>query len=298
MFILVIVFNALASTGVLSPLDVGEISDKYPTFFTPASNAFSIWGLIYALHAAFIIYQWTPAGRADVRIDRGLSWLPAANYLFNASWIIAFVNEELVLSCIFMAALLFSLIWISNRAHLNYWPQSWQRWPEMPGVLAGAHGPRNWQFWLVAPAWSIYFGWIAVASIANVALTCVAEIPSTRDPTAGNLAGSAYMQAIATVIAALMLNVKGDVFYASVLVWATNWIAVEQVAYPRVVMAARTCQLITGLLVAATLIQLAVAHYRSRGDQEPFGPTKDVDSVETGAGSRRRSTRTRRSNRV
>jgi hypothetical protein len=54
-----ILVNALSNTSLLGGKNVGEISDSYPTLFTPAGYVFSIWGVIYTLLLIFIVYQFS-----------------------------------------------------------------------------------------------------------------------------------------------------------------------------------------------------------------------------------------------
>ena len=46
-FILALTVNSLANIIPIGGQTTGEISDKYPTLFTPAGFTFSIWSLIY-----------------------------------------------------------------------------------------------------------------------------------------------------------------------------------------------------------------------------------------------------------
>ncbi|MFB9324798.1 hypothetical protein ACFFSY_02440 [Paenibacillus aurantiacus] len=62
--IAVVAVNALADWLPINGLTTGEVSAKYPVLVTPAGYAFSIWSLIYALLAGFVIYQARPLRRA------------------------------------------------------------------------------------------------------------------------------------------------------------------------------------------------------------------------------------------
>ena len=56
-FLATIAVNALANALPINGKTTGELSDLYPNLFVPAGLTFSIWGLIYLLLAAFIVYQ-------------------------------------------------------------------------------------------------------------------------------------------------------------------------------------------------------------------------------------------------
>lgn len=49
-----------------------SVSALYPTLFTPAGWAFSIWGLIFTLEGAFAVYQCTPMARASPLVQKGI----------------------------------------------------------------------------------------------------------------------------------------------------------------------------------------------------------------------------------
>eukprot|EP01034_Spumella_vulgaris_P003270 gene3270-4214_t len=59
----VITINALANSSKLNGVQTGDIADRFPNLFTPAGLTFSIWGLIYALLLAFIIFGMVNAFR-------------------------------------------------------------------------------------------------------------------------------------------------------------------------------------------------------------------------------------------
>ena len=56
-FLAMVIVNALSSMLPLNGITPGAVSDSYPNLFAPAGLTFSIWGLIYILLAAFILYQ-------------------------------------------------------------------------------------------------------------------------------------------------------------------------------------------------------------------------------------------------
>lgn len=48
------------------------VSEAYPTLFTPAGWAFSIWGIIFLLEGAFSVYQLTPSARGSALVQKGI----------------------------------------------------------------------------------------------------------------------------------------------------------------------------------------------------------------------------------
>lgn len=142
------VMVAVNYMAVLFPLggrSTGEISDNYPNLFAPAGYAFSIWGIIYILLGIYVVYQlWLEKNELAERVNRTF----IINAILNASWLFAWHYDLIWLSVIIMAGLLFSLIKISDILR--------------PNLLVSKEG------WLIRLPFSIYFGWITVATIANV----------------------------------------------------------------------------------------------------------------------------------
>ena len=147
-----LIMNYLGSTGRLTGRDVGEISDKYATLITPADYAFSIWGVIYLLLLLFVGFQWylwLKENRAQEINDSGL-FFTLAN-LANAGWIVVWVSDLPGLSVLLMLALLVCLSLLVVRNRLELWDAP------MRIIL--------FVWWPI----TLYFGWIIVATVTNLA---------------------------------------------------------------------------------------------------------------------------------
>jgi tryptophan-rich sensory protein len=150
-FLVVVAVNAMASLLPLNGLDTGQISDMIPSLFTPAGYVFSIWGVIYLALLAFSIYQALPAQQDNQRLQNIGPWFLISN-LFNSAWIFAWHYLQYGLSLVIMLGLLGSLLMVYTKAGI--------------GVKKAA----DWKEKLLLDVpFGIYLGWIAVATIANVA---------------------------------------------------------------------------------------------------------------------------------
>ncbi|NIV43810.1 tryptophan-rich sensory protein, partial [Candidatus Bathyarchaeota archaeon] len=155
-FGILVVVNALAgSTRLLNGKTSGEISDFYPTLITPAGYTFSIWGLIYVLLLAFVIYQAMPTNRDKSFLGR-ISFLFALSTIFNIVWLVLWHYEFLAPSVILMFGLLATLIAIYLRLDIGKGNVSITE-------RIAVHVP-----------FSVYLGWITIATIANVAVVLTA----------------------------------------------------------------------------------------------------------------------------
>ena len=56
-YLAMVITNYLANALPLNGRRTGDISDAYPSLFTPAGITFSIWGVIYLLLGAHVLYQ-------------------------------------------------------------------------------------------------------------------------------------------------------------------------------------------------------------------------------------------------
>lgn len=228
-YALVVTVNGLANALPINGITSGAVSDRFPTFVTPAGYVFAIWGVIYALLAVFVGWQALPAQRHDGRLQRlGIAF--AASCLCNAAWLFAWHHLQIALAWTLIVALLVALIVCYER-------------------LRGPVGSRV-EWLAVRLPFSVYLGWVTVATIANTAILAVdADIDGgAAAPLWGVLALAA-----ATVVGMLMLVRRGDVAFALVLVWAFVGIAVAQADRSRlIVIVAGTAAALLGAAAAVT----------------------------------------------
>ena len=224
----VLVVNILSNSLPLNGRTAAEVSGALPSYFTPAGYTFSIWGLIYLALAGYVIYQALPSQR-DQQFQRQVGGLFVLSSLFNATWLFAWHYGQYLLSILLMVALLLTLIALYVRLG--------------NGVQ---HQARSFsRRLLVHFPFSLYLGWITVATIANIA-----SVTNHWGWDGFGIAGptwSALMMLVAVVVAGLLLIGRRDFGYAGVLIWALFGI---RSAYPTVAIIANTA------LVAAILIAL------------------------------------------
>jgi len=201
-FAAVIIVNTMAATLPLNGLGTGELSDLYPNLFVPAGLTFSIWGIIYLLLGGFSVYGVI----ASFNRNMDTSFLSIIGPWFilssaaNVSWIFAWHWKKLGLSLIIMLILLFTLIIIYQK------------------TSSAAAGERTGAFFLTRLPFSIYLGWITVATIANA----TALLVNVKWGGFG-LSDSVWtiiMITAAVLITCLVIFSKGDWAYSLVVLWA------------------------------------------------------------------------------
>jgi hypothetical protein len=206
-FAATVVVNGLANALPINGLTTGELADRFPVLVVPAGYVFSIWGVIYLGLLAFTAYQALPSRRADPLLRR-LGWLPALTGALNVAWILLWHGEAFAPSVLVMAALLATLVAIEVR-------------------VRGAGDRRTGaERWVVALPFSIYVGWITVATIANVA-AALASLGFTGLGVEPTVIASVVLL-IGLAIATVMVVRFRDPAYGLVIAWAYAGVVVKE----------------------------------------------------------------------
>ncbi len=211
--VIALTVNILASTLPLNGQNTGEISDRFQVYFVPAGYVFAIWGIIYIGWIAFAIYQALPAQKENPRL-RSLGYLFALSGIFNAGWLFCWHYNLFGLSVLVMLTLLGLLI--ASYLSLN-----------VGRTLVG-----NAEKWSVDIPFSVYLGWISVATIANVT-----DWLYSVNWNGFGLAPQVWaviMLGIACIVGLFMAVGRRDAGYLFVFVWSFAGIANKQVAEPLV----------------------------------------------------------------
>ena len=232
--VIALTVNILATALPLNGQDTGKISDRFLVYFVPAGYVFAIWGIIYIGWIAFAVYQFMPAQKENPRLRR-LGWLFALSGLFNAGWLFCWHYNVFGLSVLVMLVLLALLI--ASYLKLN---------DSRTSVSAA-------EKWTVDIPFSIYLGWISVATIANIAdwLYLVNWNGFGLAPQMW----AAIMLAVASLLGLLMALTRLDAGYLFVFVWSFIGIAAKQAAEPSVANTAWAAAIIALGLAVFSLIQ-------------------------------------------
>jgi hypothetical protein len=211
-YVAMVTVNYLANALPIGGVTTGEASDAYPNLFTPAGVTFSIWGLIYLLLGIFVIFFCLEFGKKSSKKKNELlektGQLFIINALANIAWIFAWHYGLIIVSVFIMLVILGTLIMLADL--LNKEKLSWRE-----------------KGWLLLP-FSVYFGWITVATIANISVLLVSL----------NWDGFGIAENIWTVIVLLIGATIGiwrsikdkNVPYILVLVWAYGGILLKHTA--------------------------------------------------------------------
>ena len=237
-FIITLAINSLANTTVFNGRTTGQVSDLYPTLVTPAGYVFAIWGIIYVLLLAFVIYQALPSQK-DKPFQKQIGLIFILSSLLNCVWLFLWQYDFITESVIVMFALLASLIAIYLRLNIGKAKVSLK------------------EKLLVHLPFSVYLGWITIAAIANVASALVSA-------NWGGFGLSPEIWAVTVLTVALVITLavivtRRDIAYSLVIVWALGGIAVKQNTSQNVV---TTAEIAIGVILF--VLALAIAIYRLR----------------------------------
>jgi len=204
-----LVINGLANALPLNGVTTGDVSDNILSLFTPAGYVFAIWGVIYFFLVVFAVYQALPSQKDNPRLERIGLWF-FLSCIFNGSWIFFWHYNLLFMTEVVMLALLVSLIMLYIRAGI------------------GRSQPNFWERFSIDVPFSIYLGWISVATIANTA-----NLLYVNDLLIGNLNIQVVLTVAMLVIGAVlglgMILLRKEVAFPLVLIWAYGGILSKQI---------------------------------------------------------------------
>ena len=234
-FIAMVFVNYLANALPIGGITTAEASDAYPNLFTPAGITFSIWGLIYLLLLGYTIYQFkTPKDKQQALSFSKIRKIFILTSLANIGWIFSWHYQILWLSVLFMLTLLISLMNIVST-------MSNQKYSLKDNLL-------------VYIPFSIYLGWITIATIANITVFLV-SIQWDGFGISENIWTITVLLAGVIVGIIRMLQYR-NIYYGLVLVWGYTGIWIKHTspdgfanAYPEII-----TTLVMGLVLYLTAI--------------------------------------------
>jgi len=233
-FVLTVLVNGLAgSTTLLGGKNTAEISNANPTLITPAGYVFSIWGIIYTLLGIFVVFQALPSQQGKTFQIR-IGWLFALSSIINIVWLFLWQFEYLGPSIILMFLLLATLIMIYLRLGI------------------GKSETTTREKLAVHVPFSVYLGWITIATIANVAVTLVSVNWDGFGISAEIWA--ALVVIVALFITTLIIATRKDIAYALVIIWALVGIAVNHSGNQIIVILTEASAIVVAIALASVII--------------------------------------------
>lgn len=228
-FIIMIAVNIAANTIPINGVTTGEVSNMYPNLFAPAAYTFAIWGLIYLLLAMYTLYQFVNKDIKNNELLNKVGILFSISSVANALWVLAWHNLMIPLSMILMIVILVCLILITeaiNCSNLSTVERVFIRLP-----------------------FSVYFGWITIATIAN-ATTLLVSLGWESFGIAATI-WTIVVLLLGMIIGTLVIKKYTDFAYGLTLIWAYNGILVKHLSengfngqYPLIIATVIVCIII------------------------------------------------------
>lgn len=210
-FLFALILNGLANILPINGFETGEISDTYANYFAPIGLTFSIWAVIYfslAVYVGWRLRQYsqttdTPAFRYRMTVDIAFTISSIANGL----WILSWHYLQFGFSLLMMVILLLSLITINL-------------------AFRGDQSIETIPF-------RIYFGWITIATVANVTTWIVANGSSFQWLWNGGEVSQQILTSVTLMVTIVIGNLvivkQKDSFYGLVVVWSLLGIYLKHV---------------------------------------------------------------------
>ncbi len=210
-FIAMVVVNALANLLPINGIDTGSVSDSYQNLFAPAGITFSIWGLIYLLLAGFTFYQFgiiNKNGSISKALLNKVGIVFSISSIANMIWIFSWHYDIIFLSMILMAVILICLIIIVKAVMEENLTLKEKLFIKLP--------------------FSIYFGWITVAAIANVTTLLVSW--GWNGFGISETIWTIIILAVGAIIGILTIIRNKDYAYGLVIIWAYIGILIKHIS--------------------------------------------------------------------
>lgn len=241
-FLIMVTVNALANILPINGQGTGAVSDSYANLFAPAGITFAIWGLIYLLLAGFTLYVLGLFRNKNSYIKAAIidkiGVIFSFSSLANALWIFCWHYHQFLISVVLILVMLFCLIVINK-------------------VLKEENLTIREKILIRLP-FSIYFGWITVATIANITTLLVSL--NWNGFGIAEMIWAVIIIIVGMVIALAVMIRNQDIAYGLVLIWAYAGILIKHTSaagfsgqYPAIITTVIIC---IGLFVLAELYLL------------------------------------------
>lgn len=213
-FLGMVMVNALANILPINGIDTGAVSDLYPNLFAPAGMTFSIWGVIYFLLLIYTIYQFTsPKDQNEKEKNEkilnqvGIYFIISS--LANILWVFSWHHLLIPLTVLLIIIILVCLARIARYLDKKELSNKEKLFIKLP--------------------FSVYFGWITVATIANITVFLVSVdfsgwgiLPSVWTIT---------VLFVGALIGMIRLLKDRDIAYGLVFIWAYYGIYFKHITF-------------------------------------------------------------------
>ena len=211
-FLTMLIVNVMANILPINEVTTGQVSDSFPNLFAPAGLTFSIWGLIYLLLAGYTLYHIglfrDDSKNIKTELFNMIGILFSVSSIANAAWVFSWHYYKIPLSMLLIVVILVCLILINKLTTKKRFSAK--------------------EYFFIRLPFSVYFGWITIATIANATVLLV----STGWGGFGlsEVTWTVVILAVGLIIATLTMIKNKDVAYGFVIIWAYAGILLRHVS--------------------------------------------------------------------
>jgi hypothetical protein len=220
-YVLLVVVNTLANQGLFGPNNA-DVSKQYQTPLTPAGWAFSIWGVIFALQGAGVIYAALPRGYTDdgwkAAVVNAIGYGWQLTWLFECSWLVSFPQQTLIafIACaVFLFAALFCIGGVLGQLYTLTNTSSTRI---VGGTIRRRDRMSPFLFALYVVPTSMNTAWLSVASCLGITVLAASQAMQTVHQ---NLL-AAVLATVVTLLGLWVLLKHRDVVYGLTVIWALS----------------------------------------------------------------------------
>jgi hypothetical protein len=229
---------------LINDRDAGQVADIYNSLFTPADITFAIWGVIYTALLFCCIYHIRMAFRqkqthaANANVNRMGVWF-ILNNLGAAGWLLVWTKGMIPASVGLIIFQLITLIAINLRLQIH-----------------DTHARIDSKIFTQFPL-SIYFGWLTIATIANISVYLIAADWNGFGFDYSPIEWTRIMIGVTVFLTVLIVFARQNVLFGLVVAWALYGIALKRASvnptiYSEVI---KTAWIVLGIVAASCIIQ-------------------------------------------
>lgn len=245
-FALMVTVNVLANSLPINGQNTGQISDSYFNLFAPAGLTFIIWGVIYILLALYTIYQFGLFQKADkipaTSLMERISPFFILSSLLNTVWIFAW-HYNLIAVCLVLIAGMLVLL-----ARIN--------------LLIDKEKLSNKEKFFIRLPFSVYFGWVTVATIAN-ATTLLVDL-GWNGFGISEVTWTVIILLVGAAIGFATIKLRRDIAYGLVLIWSYGGILLKHISEDGFAMAYPPAYVTAGICIAIFIVAILLSLYRKK----------------------------------
>jgi hypothetical protein len=200
---------------LINDQDIGQVSNTYDSVFTPAGITFAIWGVIYTALLFFctyhirMVFKHPDTHPANKNVHRTGVWF-ILNNIGAAAWLLVWTKGLIPASAGLIIFQLITLIIINMRLNIH-----------------DPYSRTDSKIFTQFPL-SIYFGWLTIATIANISVFLIATGWDGFGFNYSPIEWTRIMIGVSVFLTILVVFTRRNIFFGLVIIWALYGIVLKR----------------------------------------------------------------------